>query len=264
MNNGFCFLIPATCWCGETLTNQFYKGQWFHANGSVDVILGMCIKCRTVRTLSSSSESKVNYENKEVYNGLSYRHYKALQTISKYALAGAVLDIGCNSGEMLGWLKENCKKLNVFKGIDLNAMAINSSKKDQSLDLQFGRIENLGGKYENIIAIHVLEHIPDLESFFNNLLRLKKKQTHIYLCVPNIRSYNAKKQINLNRWGALNPMQHCWHFDKKTLRTVVQYFLPNSEVIYIGDSWIWQPRRILRLPIGLLFEGDQIEIVIKI
>jgi 2-polyprenyl-3-methyl-5-hydroxy-6-metoxy-1,4-benzoquinol methylase len=109
--------------------------------------------------------------------------------------------------------------------------------------------------------MHVIEHIPDLNSFFIKLMKLAKKDTIVYFSLPNIESYNYRR--NKEVWGALNPMEHTWHFSKETFKKLIKHFLPDAELLCYKTSWVWKPRVVGFLG-NILIEGDQLEFVVKI
>jgi len=251
-------LINKYCWCGESKVTKAHEGIWSGLE-PIKFTLGKCVSCQTLRTIYSG-KPKVNYDNECVYETLSNRHYKALKIIKKYSLDGSILDIGCSSGLCLLWLKENCNKLTKFDGIDLNKESISLANNP---NLKVAKIEDVKEKYNNILLQHTLEHIKNLKSFFKEIRRISiKGKTRLHIFVPNFQSYNAKK--NLYNWGALNPTQHCWHFDSISLFNMIKHFLPDSKIIHLSDSWIWKPKTIIRFIIESFYEKDQIEMVVEL
>jgi 2-polyprenyl-3-methyl-5-hydroxy-6-metoxy-1,4-benzoquinol methylase len=251
--------IVKKCWCNEVKTKEFFNGLWYANNKKFSTRLGRCIKCGTIRTLVANNDSQVEYDDTSIYSILSYRHNASLNTILKYIKTGTLLEVGCSTGLVLQEVKKHRSDINVL-GIDLNQNALKNSV-DSELDLRYLEIDELNSKFNNIISMHVIEHIPDLKSFFENIASLGERNTIIYFSLPNINSFNFLRAKNY--WGALNPQEHTWHFSKKTFKKVVKNFLPNSKVLCCKTSWVWKPSLIGFL-CNKLIEGDQIEIVVKL
>lgn len=249
--------IPEKCWCGSSETSIYFKGSW---NNEVEALLGKCNSCGMIRTLKVDSVSILDYTEKGTYvKGLSLRHIKSLLTLNKFIKRGNLIDIGCSQGSIIDHIKKKHPDVNVY-GIDLNQNAINNPV-SADIRIEYKLLSDVTEKFDNIIALHVLEHIPDFGEFFSQIKRIAKPGAILYFALPNINSYNATHLIQ--SWGALNPTQHSWHFSKTSFRKLINQFLPESEILLLKTSWIW-PFSWKRFYRNILFEGDQIEFVIKL
>jgi len=249
------------CWCSETRSKVFKKGVWTAPDLEVDFQINSCKACGTLRLVSSSRGDTVDYEDMHVYSqALSQRHLNSIKIIKKFQNEGSMLDIGSSAGDMLKELKRLTPSLDVM-GIDTNFRAAEVAK-ENGIEVKVQTLNQIEGSFDNILSSHSLEHIADLESFFFDIKRISHKGTRLHLFVPNTKCLRAF--VNIYKWGPLNPVQHCWHFDKKSLAKVIAHFLPNAKIIYMGDSWIWP----VRVPFGSLvekiFSGDQIDCVIEL
>ena len=135
-----------------------------------------------------------------------------------------ILDIGCGTGDFLAACKK--EKWNVV-GIEPNIKAAalaNSKLQNISIDKNtknnfslFKDINELNkeNKFDVITMWHVLEHVPNLEEYINNLKRLLKSNGTLIIAVPNYKSFDAKyyKQF----WAAYDVPRHLWHFSKKSI-----------------------------------------------
>jgi SAM-dependent methyltransferase len=252
-----------SCWCGESASSSYYSGKWFFGTNDyefVDAQLVKCLKCGQVRTLSVKYANEANISLAPVYSGLSYRHMRSLRTIKRYARPGSVLDIGCNSGEILNFLSKNCPILNSFAGIDRDMMAI-SVNLNSNIKLQACELQSVNCIYDNIFALHTLEHINELTPFIKKIRDISKPSTIIYIAVPAIDSRNAIRDMAL--WGALNPIEHIWHFDKNSLKSLISYFIPNAKILYFRHSFVWPDTRFPSIISEILYKGDQIELVLE-
>jgi 2-polyprenyl-3-methyl-5-hydroxy-6-metoxy-1,4-benzoquinol methylase len=249
--------IPDNCWCGSSEFSIYFKGNW---NNEVNAFLGKCNACGTIRTIEADSVSVLDYTEKGTYvEGLSLRHINSLITINQFIKKDSLIDIGCSQGSVIDEIRKKHPDITVY-GIDLNKNAINNPV-SSNIRIEYKKLSEVNEKFDNILALHVLEHIPDFGEYFQQIKRISNPGAILYFALPNINSYNATH--SLQSWGALNPTQHSWHFSKKSFSKLISHFLPGSKVLVLKSSWIW-PFSWKRFYRNLLFEGDQIEIVVRI
>jgi 2-polyprenyl-3-methyl-5-hydroxy-6-metoxy-1,4-benzoquinol methylase len=249
--------IPPACWCGASEYAEYFRGRW---NNEVNALLGKCNACGMIRTIEADSVAVLDYTEKGTYvEGLSLRHIKSLNTIFRYIEPGNLIDIGCSRGSIIDEVRKKYPEMEVY-GIDLNKNAINNPV-SSDIRVEYKSLTDVNEKFDNILALHVLEHIPDYHEFFSQIKRISKPGAIMYCALPNINSYNAKHSIH--SWGALNPTQHSWHFSKQSFSKLFRHYLPGSQILQLKSSWIW-PFSWKRFYRNMLFEGDQVEIVVRI
>lgn len=249
--------IPEKCWCGSSDFSIFFKGTW---NNEVIATLGKCNSCGMIRTIEADSASVLDYSEKGTYiEGLSLRHINSLITINKFIKKNNLIDIGCSRGSIIDEVRKRHPDINVY-GIDLNKNAINNPV-SPDIRIEYKNVSEVNERFDNILALHVLEHIPDFGDFFRQIQRIANPGAILYFAVPNINSYNATHFMH--NWGALNPTQHSWQFSKDTFSKLLKHFLPDSKILLLKSSWIW-PFSWKRFYRNILFEGDQIEIVVRL
>jgi 2-polyprenyl-3-methyl-5-hydroxy-6-metoxy-1,4-benzoquinol methylase len=250
--------IVNKCWCGENEINKKIKDTWVSDYfGEVNYEIASCIKCKTFRTINSINKV-IDYSETIIYNQeLSIRQLNSIKTIRKYLQPESLIDIGSSSGAVLKKLSEIESNISYY-GIDLNKNAIES--KLVNVNVEYKNLTDVENRYDNIILLHTLEHIPELDTFFNELNRISNSGAIIYIAVPNFGGLNAKFRKNI--WGALNPTQHTWHFTKQTLKKLIKQKL-NCNILEVKTSWIFIPPFLNPL-FKFLPGGDQIEIIIKL
>ncbi|MBS3056352.1 MAG: class I SAM-dependent methyltransferase [Candidatus Aenigmarchaeota archaeon] len=106
-----------------------------------------------------------------------------------------VLDIGCGSGVVTRKIARNvgCRTT----GIDISEACINhaasKSREEQlkNIDFRVGSIENIpssDGKFDVIIASHIIEHIRDTEKALEQIYKKLKNNGKVIITTPNYAS----------------------------------------------------------------------------
>jgi 2-polyprenyl-3-methyl-5-hydroxy-6-metoxy-1,4-benzoquinol methylase len=141
---------------------------------------------------------------------------KKIRLINSFgASKKTVLDIGAGTGDFL----HACKKANWFvEGIEPNEKARGIA--ELKLDQKFGSdISELAGKTYDVITMwHVLEHVPNLEGYLEQLNHLLKENGKLVIAVPNHNSFDANYYGKY--WAAYDVPRHLWHFSQKAIKTL--------------------------------------------
>jgi len=137
---------------------------------------------------------------------------------------GLLLDIGCGTGDFLATCQKDGWKV---KGIEPNDKARDlSGKKLEAEELVSNDIHSLleshQGKFDVITMWHVLEHVPNLMEYIQQLKLLLKPDGLIVIAVPNFKSYDAKHYKE--NWAAYDVPRHLWHFSHTAIKNVFGKF----------------------------------------
>lgn len=128
---------------------------------------------------------------------------------------GALLDIGCGTGDFLKVVEMNGWRV---AGIEPNAKArqIATSKITATVydTKQLSKFED--GSFDVITLWHVLEHLPDLEMHFYRFHQLLKPNGSLVIAVPNYNSFDA--QWYKEFWAAYDVPRHLWHFSQHAIK----------------------------------------------
>ncbi len=101
---------------------------------------------------------------------------------------GKLLDIGCGGGMLTESLPFYFPKVNVF-GCDISRTAIKYAAKFGSGKVKYNQIRNNSFPYKDnffdaCICFDVLEHVPDVNFFLQEVKRVLKKNSKFFLIVP--------------------------------------------------------------------------------
>lgn len=157
-----------------------------------------------------------------------------------------VLDVGClatNKGNILIRHLEYCKHASESIGVDYNKqfLKIARDRHDVSnlyyLDIvDSGKVDEFVkqfGRYENVIATDIIEHIGNLSVFLDNLRKTMTDDGRLFVTTPNALCPNwiywALREGGCTR---VNP-DHVCYFDAQTLDTLLgRSLLKIDEVMY--------------------------------
>lgn len=134
------------------------------------------------------------------------------RTLESLKKGGALLDIGCGTGEFLrimqlgGWNASGVEPSPAAAGHAPGVRVYRSELKDAGL---------APGSFDAVTLWHVLEHLPDPSASLRELRALLKDDGVLLVSVPNIDSLQAK--LGGERWFPLELPRHKWHFSPATL-----------------------------------------------
>ena len=173
--------------------------------------------------LASYYESEAYISHTDSKKSITDKLYQTVKSIAlkkKLSLLNSfktteknVLDIGCGTGDFLLTCKNN--QWNVV-GVEPNKNARELAETKLKAKI-YGRLNELPSVQFDVITLwHVLEHVPDLETYISKLKLLLKPTGVLVVAVPNYKSYDARyyKQF----WAAFDVPRHLWHFSKKSIQ----------------------------------------------
>ena len=126
-----------------------------------------------------------------------------------------LLEIGCGKGNLL--LLAHQRGANAC-GIDIN-IRVKEEVKDQAIELIETDVSGLvkaNRKFDLVVLWHVLEHIPNVKEFYDDLHRICNSASEIIIAVPNEKSWQHR--ITGKMWYHLDPNRHLYHFNFSTLK----------------------------------------------
>ncbi|HSC52177.1 MAG TPA: class I SAM-dependent methyltransferase [Phnomibacter sp.] len=173
-----------------------------------------------------ASENYISHS--DTSKGLISKLYK---TARKYTLAkkvkgvaaasgltnGNLLDVGCGTGAFLDAAKRAGWKVT---GLEPDALARRNAQKLYGIEpLEASQLYQLPAASFDVITLwHVLEHIHDLQGYFEQFNRLLKPGGTLIIAVPN---YLSKDAANYGEyWAAYDVPRHLYHFTPKSIEII--------------------------------------------
>lgn len=140
-----------------------------------------------------------------------------LALINSRQKKGALLDIGCGTGEFANVMKQDGWAV---RGIEPGDNAREMAKKNYGLDVQPEEaLANIPANSMDVITMwHVLEHVPDLQGRVQELKSILKQDGLLIIAVPNRNSHDAAYYGK--HWAAYDVPRHLWHFRPQDIRAL--------------------------------------------
>lgn len=132
---------------------------------------------------------------------------------------GAILDVGCGTGDFLKYCR--LKGWKAF-GIEPNekARTLAIKKNDEGVYGVDGMSKFRENTFDIITLWHVLEHLHDLKSQISIYRKILKKDGRIVVAVPNYCSYDAAYYGSF--WAGFDVPRHLWHFSKRAITNLFE------------------------------------------
>lgn len=174
----------------------------------------------------SHTDSKKGFIDKIYQLVKNYTLKKKLKLINSFNTESkTILDVGAGTGDFLKVCKENNWEI---KGIEPSDKARKiAEEKSIKLNKEITEIKNTS--FDVITLWHVLEHIPNLVEYTNQLKKLLKPNGVLIIAVPNYKSYDAEYYKEF--WAAYDVPRHLWHFSKNSIQKIFSNINMNVEKI---------------------------------
>lgn len=156
------------------------------------------------------------YRKLETRSGVNREKYRFIKPFYKKG-GNSLLDVGCNQGDFLFYLKN---KGWLVQGVELSDHAAEIAAK-KGLDIEVGDFVsmNLKKKYDVITFWHVLEHLSEPSEALAKARSLLHQTGHLILSVPNADSWQAK--IFGKYWSGYDAPRHLFHFSPRSLKILL-------------------------------------------
>ncbi|HEY7439930.1 MAG TPA: class I SAM-dependent methyltransferase [Acidimicrobiia bacterium] len=165
-----------------------------------------------------------------------YQEHQAALCRRYLPRGGALLEIGCATGDVLAALRDDFPSV---AGIELSKEACEVAW-ERGLDVFHGTLDEYetDARFDVVFMSQVIEHVLDPVQTVAKIARLLKPGGVLYLETPNIRAFDAR--VWKQRWGLIHYPRHLFLFDKHTIGLLVESAgLENTKVRSEPQSCGW-------------------------
>lgn len=177
----------------------------------------------------SHTSSKKGFIN-TVYNRVRKKTLKSKELLIRkhnQQQTGKLLDIGAGTGHFIKTCLD--KNWNVT-GLEPDKDARKLAKDLNKIDLKpLGAFFELSEKFNSITMWHVLEHVHQLNPYFEKIYSLLENDGHFFIAVPNCNSWDARHYKEF--WAAYDVPRHLYHFREKDIKSLAEKHGFNLEKI---------------------------------
>jgi 2-polyprenyl-3-methyl-5-hydroxy-6-metoxy-1,4-benzoquinol methylase len=166
----------------------------------------------------SHSSTKKGVINK-IYHRVRERAIKQKESlISSLSRDKTLLDIGCGTGDFLGYCKkQNWKAIGLEPDENARKLALSNNNTDA---FSLENLYELESESRDVITMwHVLEHVYHLNKDIEQYKRILKPGGHLVVAVPNCSSHDAN--YYKENWAALDLPIHLYHFTPQTIKKLM-------------------------------------------
>lgn len=218
--------------CGSrNIENRFACKDYFATEEKFDI--AECRDCGFVFTQGVPDEKEIApyYESpkyvshSDTHKGVINKIYHVVRSImlrrkvsliKKLTLLqnGKIIDYGAGTGY---FARAMSKKGWDVTAIEKSEQARNYSRENFSFDiLPEEALKNVASGATDVITLwHVMEHIQDIDGFWEEMYRILDETGIAVIAVPNCSSYDADNYKE--HWAAYDAPRHLWHFTPCTI-----------------------------------------------
>ena len=160
-------------------------------------------------------------------------YYEIVKNIGTYKTKGKLLEIGVAGGLFLLAISDaiNCpdKTLDFqLEGVAAYKLEAEQARRVTGFTIYNTKIEDweTANKYDVIVCINTLEHIPNLKEFITKIYDLLDDEGIFVFIVPNNFLFDLRFKSNKNKYlnleaGSTMACEHINHFTHKTIKKIV-------------------------------------------
>lgn len=162
-------------------------------------------------TYVSHSDTREGLINKLYHLVRNYTLGQKCKLVKKMTglFTGHLLDIGAGTGAFTNIMQSKGWSV---KGLEPDGTAREQAKKNYDLELLTPHAIHQfeAGSFDAITLWHVLEHVHDLDGYWNHFKRLLNENGQLIIAVPNYTSSDARHYGAY--WAAYDVPRHLYHF----------------------------------------------------
>lgn len=139
--------------------------------------------------------------------------------LRKWSPKGALLDVGCGTGDFLSYNKKLGWSVS---GVEVSAKAREQAETQLQQVLYTSLQEVPEKKFQAITLWHVLEHVGELEKTCQQIVNRLDSAGTLIVAVPNCEAYDA--HYYQEYWAAYDVPRHLYHFTQGTMEQLWKKF----------------------------------------
>ncbi len=170
-----------------------------------------------------------------------------MSVIQEFVPEGRILDVGCHSGWLLGYLQK--AGYSQLEGVEPTSFLASVARRRLNITIHETYLQDLvdrDGYYDAVIATDVIEHVnpEDQQSFLAAIYRVLKPDGYVFIKTPNVHFTKlksdmsetlpefAKKRVLMHRdlWDA---KEHVVLWDEATIRQMFERMNFNVQRVFV-------------------------------
>jgi len=222
-------IIGSTCLCGSNKFKLIVEGDNTWQGQTIHFQALKCSNCHLVRTnpppLLGYASSSAD-QNERPRNEYWLRHYSNYYSNYRYSRLKPYLspstknlEIGCAEGNFVEMIKVSGVKESVGVELSRERAEVGKSFGRDIRDVDIHKCNFSSNYFDIVQAHHLLEHVPNLHEFLDEVYRIIKPNGILYITVPR---YNSIFVQNSPSWIGWFPHKHFWHFTEVTLAKLLK------------------------------------------
>ena len=255
--------------CASRMSKPFIK----YDHSTFPCCVSMCMNCGLVKLNPRWNESKYNWFYSEKYDyfyrgpdknveelfdvDLSSKGKKMKERLQEISIPNKIkmLDIGAGTGFSFFSLPGNPQVESYAIEASTKCIPFLKSKGVSIVGSDFSC--DFGEGYDLIVARHILEHVLNPLSFLTKIRNSLKKEGYLYIVVPNVMFFNAKKARSFFRHI------HTYYYNLKTLLQICKisglYAIKSGQD---GELWaIMQKKNAIDYSIPEISPNEQLKVI---
>lgn len=145
---------------------------------------------------------------------------------------GNILEIGAGTGAFANAMTNKGWNVTALEPDELTRKRAKENYNVELLPIE--SLYNLPQNSFDVITLwHVLEHVHDLNGYFDAFRNLLKHNGRLIIAVPNYTSFDAKYYKSF--WAAYDVPRHLYHFSPKSMKTLSDHY--NFKIVATRPMW---------------------------
>jgi SAM-dependent methyltransferase len=214
--------------CGHVGAEEWLKApDRFHGRRQRYALV-RCRSCSVVWLAHPPKPAEMNLHYTDAYHRLisssgensAARWGFRKEVVTQYKQSGALLDMGCNSGSFLAFMRSAFWKLH---GIEMSAEGARTAEARSGAQVFVGDILDAPfppESFDVITCFDVLEHVYDPRRVMARVGEWLKPGGIFYVLVPNVDS--AEARVFGSYWHGLELPRHLFHYSPASLRSLAE------------------------------------------